>query len=524
LKSKYIQLFKNLLDINIDILIKIILKAVNMLGLNVLSLKQARIQEAFPEVSRELTSSASMNFMDMLSSKISKNEDEEAFKKGAESLNSTAIQNISDTAYNASDFDEVSDKRDISKDDETGPDENDYDDEKTKIQNAGMLFNFSDTNNKAEINAGDFNQEVEKNILNKLEKKVQSHELNTNELNKQGNPADINKNISEDNRINFTAEKAVLKKIDKFEVNNDSKKNDQAQLFEKINSLLNVLQNAQKQNLNSDINAFLKEVKDFFRPGSAGKDFEKLKKALSQLETAADKMSDMKMLDKVLIKNLTSFVSDVIEKTKGRNFKNEIRNSEKNSASTELFFRTAEISELPKKSVTMKSSSDDAMSSMNTLLEKNSGSVKKALAAAQTPKSREAFMEQLQQIIDKAKITVHDSKNGSFIFRLNPKELGSVNVNIGLEQGIVKGKFLVETNEAKELLIQNLDFVKTQLEESGISVGEFQVNVKEQGKPYDNNEKRNDIRVHSGPGSVKNEEYEYTAAVPQHNGSVNMII
>ena len=38
--------------------------------------------------------------------------------------------------------------------------------------------------------------------------------------------------------------------------------------------------------------------------------------------------------------------------------------------------------------------------------------------------------------IDKAKISVRDSRNGTFTVRLNPRELGSVNVNLIMENGV----------------------------------------------------------------------------------------
>jgi flagellar hook-length control protein FliK len=494
-----------------------------MLGLNILSIKQVKIPEAFPETSKESNSSSAMSFMDMLSSKISKKEDEGSFKKGAESLNNNAEQNLNAVGDNPSEFD-YDNKKTISEKDEPVIEEKNHADENSKPINAGALFNITEIITKSDTDNADIAAINDKNIENKLEKKTQSLGINTKELIKQDSLIDINKNPSEEDKIIFTAEKTAIKRTEKSEINNESKKNDQGLLYDKINSLLNVIQNSSNQIIDKDIKASMKDVQDFFKKGSRGNDPERIRKALAQLESAADKMNDMKMSDKVLIKNLTAMVSEVLEKVRGRNFKNENRNSEKTAPASELLFRNTEISEIPKKSVTMKNSSEDVMSSMNTLLEKNSSVLKKALSSPERSKGREAFYEQLQQIIDKAKITVHDSKNGSFIFRLNPKELGSVNVNIGLEQGIVKGKFLVETNEAKELLIQNLDFVKTQLEESGISVGEFQVNVKEQGKPFDNKENGKDIKVNSGLASLNTEEYENAAAVPKHNGSVNMVI
>ncbi len=94
------------------------------------------------------------------------------------------------------------------------------------------------------------------------------------------------------------------------------------------------------------------------------------------------------------------------------------------------------------------------------------------------------FRESLQEIIDKARVTVRDSKNGSFTVRLNPQELGSVNVNLVMENGVITGKFLVDSEDAKNMLLGNLNDLKYQLESAGVSVGEFSVNVDNQHERF----------------------------------------
>ena len=96
---------------------------------------------------------------------------------------------------------------------------------------------------------------------------------------------------------------------------------------------------------------------------------------------------------------------------------------------------------------------------------------------ASGPRKQTPFMEQMGQIIDNAKVVVRDSRNGSFSVRLHPRELGRMNVSLGLENGIVHGKFLVESREAKDLLMGSLDQIKQDLSDAGIAVGEFHVDV-----------------------------------------------
>ncbi len=89
------------------------------------------------------------------------------------------------------------------------------------------------------------------------------------------------------------------------------------------------------------------------------------------------------------------------------------------------------------------------------------------------------FKQSLQDIIDRARISVRDNKNGNFNVKLYPKELGSVNVNLTMENGVVTAKFFVDSDEAKNLLFQNMENLKNQLKEAGVEVGEFHVGVKD---------------------------------------------
>lgn len=137
------------------------------------------------------------------------------------------------------------------------------------------------------------------------------------------------------------------------------------------------------------------------------------------------------------------------------------------------------------------------------------------------------FRQSLQEIIDKAKISVKDSSNATFTVKLFPKELGSVNVNLLMENGVVSGRFLVDSDETKSLLMNNLASLKEQLADAGINVGEFNVNVNQQGQRFASKEQDDDER-----GSVHHAKRESETAVIQydnnssaaHNGHINMVI
>jgi len=86
--------------------------------------------------------------------------------------------------------------------------------------------------------------------------------------------------------------------------------------------------------------------------------------------------------------------------------------------------------------------------------------------------------EQFESIMNNARVVVRDGKNGSFIMNLYPESLGRVNVNLGLEDGVIVGRFLVDTGEARDMMVENLDQLRTVMENAGIQVGSFQVNVR----------------------------------------------
>jgi flagellar hook-length control protein FliK len=148
--------------------------------------------------------------------------------------------------------------------------------------------------------------------------------------------------------------------------------------------------------------------------------------------------------------------------------------------------------------------------------------MKNANAPADMPKTR-LFNEQMQDIMQNARIFVRDGKNGSFSVNLYPESLGKVNINLGLEHGILTGKFLVENEDAKQILLDNIAALKEQLEGAGISVGDFHVNVRDESEKYFSG-------TETAAGPVTREftgeasgEYELNS-VYHHDGSIDLVI
>jgi flagellar hook-length control protein FliK len=135
-----------------------------------------------------------------------------------------------------------------------------------------------------------------------------------------------------------------------------------------------------------------------------------------------------------------------------------------------------------------------------------------------------AFGDQLDTIMQNAKVTMRDSKNGSFSIRLYPESLGKVNVNLSLEQGVISGKFLVDSTDAKEALLENIQSVIDRLEENGISVGGFNVNVRDEKKSlFEFNEEASLYIAGRKQPVAAGVEYESNASYV-HNGEIDMII
>ena len=137
------------------------------------------------------------------------------------------------------------------------------------------------------------------------------------------------------------------------------------------------------------------------------------------------------------------------------------------------------------------------------------------------------FRQSLQEVIDRARITVRDSNNGTFTVKLFPKELGSVNVNLLMENGVVSGRFLVDNDEAKNQLLDNLATLKEGLAEAGISVGEFSVNVSRDGRfTYENGEGDDGARlkIPKDESAAAVSVYDNNTASSSHDGHINMVI
>jgi flagellar hook-length control protein FliK len=237
------------------------------------------------------------------------------------------------------------------------------------------------------------------------------------------------------------------------------------------------------------------------------------------------------------LKDLASSIIDGIKKNKSKDivkhelktvFVEEVKNDKKTAAA---------LDQQPLKKI---ETAEDSSFEKNSSKEKNSGrenfsynggkidfSAKSGLERMEHALKASDFKENLQEIIDKSKVTVRDSKNGAFTVRLNPQELGNVNVNLIMENGVITGKFLVDNEDVKSMLLSSLNDLKYQLEEAGIAVGEFSVNVSDQREKYlkqKDDESVNPLSFLNSDRDLIAAADQYDSAAMAHNGHINMVI
>jgi flagellar hook-length control protein FliK len=144
--------------------------------------------------------------------------------------------------------------------------------------------------------------------------------------------------------------------------------------------------------------------------------------------------------------------------------------------------------------------------------------------ALQTAEAQRAPLgnEQFEALINNARIVVRDSRNGSFTMNLYPETLGRVNVNLGLEDGVIVGRFLVDSREAREAMMENLESVRQQLQEAGIQVGGFQVNVR--GERERLVRELQEASLHPARGTAAEAQHDYEIhAYRRHDGALDVI-
>jgi hypothetical protein len=303
--------------------------------------------------------------------------------------------------------------------------------------------------------------------------------------------------------------------------------------------LLNaLLGNYGKSNEIHDIRASLKKLQESISNDKSNrKDINlRLESILLRLKSLLNKIEDIPHLQKnsKLFDTISSLKREILNVTKvlreynGRNGRGDaiskagIEPSDINNRINNKIFLTDNAAN-SKKQDNLDSRNDNSQLGFQFFRNNNSSYRNINSSASSNVHNRNAFNEQLQSIIQNARIFVKDSRNGSFSIRLYPESLGKVSINLGLEQGVLHGRFLVDSIESKNLLMENIATIREQLEDAGISLGEFQVNVRDNGERFINQTEDNIFNLKNSNSVNPLNEYD-SISTYLHDGSIDMII
>ncbi|MCC9605673.1 flagellar hook-length control protein FliK [Blastopirellula sp. JC732] len=112
------------------------------------------------------------------------------------------------------------------------------------------------------------------------------------------------------------------------------------------------------------------------------------------------------------------------------------------------------------------------------------GLLQKAKAGSDAPKIDSAKQIQLIQRVSQA-VRTAQAQGGPIRLRLSPPELGSLRVELEVEEGGVKAKLEAENETVKKVLLDSLPQLRDRLAELNLRVDSFEVSVGQNGNPQD---------------------------------------
>lgn len=135
-----------------------------------------------------------------------------------------------------------------------------------------------------------------------------------------------------------------------------------------------------------------------------------------------------------------------------------------------------------------------------------------------------ALLRQLREetnaeIVKNARIVLHDDERGEIRLRLKPEQLGSVRIELYLEEDRIAGRIFVENDTVREAFEENLRYLQQAFAQEGFTTGNLDVSV-ENG----NREDRQRPEQPHGRSRVRELERHVAGAVISHEGYLNLIV
>ena len=112
------------------------------------------------------------------------------------------------------------------------------------------------------------------------------------------------------------------------------------------------------------------------------------------------------------------------------------------------------------------------------------------------PEARQHVQQQASQLMQRARVMIHNKENANLTTQLYPKELGKITVNLALIEGVLHGKITVENEMVQKELLGQIEKLVQELKDQGLEVQKFTVDVgsdsslAEKGNPDKENSSR----------------------------------
>jgi flagellar hook-length control protein FliK len=147
-------------------------------------------------------------------------------------------------------------------------------------------------------------------------------------------------------------------------------------------------------------------------------------------------------------------------------------------------------------------------------------------SAPVTPAEQTRFVQRVAKAFQTAQ-----ARGGELQLRLSPPALGSLKLEIKLQDGVMSARIEAENQDAKNMLIDNLPVLKERLAEQGVQVERFDVDLMDrqpQGQPdaHEQRERRQAMTVHRLAPTREAEIPNTSTAAPsvRNDGRLNVTV
>lgn len=141
--------------------------------------------------------------------------------------------------------------------------------------------------------------------------------------------------------------------------------------------------------------------------------------------------------------------------------------------------------------------------------------------------------EIISQVVEKARFVITGDKS-EMVMDLKPDSMGKLSLKVVTEHGMIMAKFVAESQQVKQVLETNMQFLKDSLEKQGLNVQGFSVSVRQdsqsdRGKYGGQGEGRRMTSAAAGPersgiyiGAAEDERFQRINPYRQEGSTINL--